>query len=73
MDASLRPWFTTGVALVGAGAIAMAPLAPITVQSPAADVRAATAAISSEFELTALELPYILTLPIVRQAVSNWA
>jgi hypothetical protein len=67
MEASIRPWFTTGVALVGATAIAMAPIAP------AADVRAATAAISSEFELTALELPYILTLPIVRQQISNWA
>ena len=70
MEASIRPWFATGVALVGATAIAMAPIAPI---APAADVRAATAAISSEFELTALELPYILTLPIVRQQISNWA
>lgn len=70
MEASIRPWFTTGVALVGATAIAMAPIAP---SSPAADVRAATAAVSREFQLNALELPYILTLPILRQQISNWA
>lgn len=73
MEASLRPWFTTGVALVGATTIAMAPLAPITASSPTVNVRAATAAVSSEVDLTAFELPYILTLPIVRQAVINWA
>ena len=73
MEVSIRPWFTTGVALVGATAIAMAPIAPIMPSSPAADVRAATAAVSSQFELTAFELPYILTLPIVRQQLSNWA
>jgi hypothetical protein len=48
-------------------------MAPITASAPAMDVRAATAAISSEFQLTALEIPYILTLPIVRQQISNWA
>lgn len=73
MEASIRPWFTTGVALVGATTIAMAPLAPITASSPTVNVRAATAAVSSEVDLTAFELPYILTLPIVRQAVVNWA
>ena len=73
MEASIRPWFTTGVALVGATAIAMAPLAPITASSPTMGVRAAAATVSSEVQLTAVELPYILTLPIVRQAVSNWA
>jgi hypothetical protein len=51
----------------------MAPIAPIMPSSPAADVRAATAAVSSQFELTAFELPYILTLPIVRQQFRNWA
>jgi hypothetical protein len=38
-------------------------------------VRAATAAISSvstEFTLAALDIPYILTLPIVRQQLANW-
>ncbi|HEV7419816.1 MAG TPA: hypothetical protein VGO30_08225 [Mycobacterium sp.] len=69
MEASIRPWFTTGVALVGAGAIA---LAPITPSAPAMDVRTATAAVSREFQLTALDIPYILTLPIVRQQISNW-
>ena len=73
MEASLRPWFTTGVALVGATAITMAPLAPITASSPTVNVRAAMAAVSTEVHLTAVELPYILSLPIVRQAVSNWA
>ena len=73
MEASIRPWFTTGIALVGASAIAMAPIAPITQSSPATNVRAATTAVSSEFELTALEFPYILTLPIVRQQIRNWA
>ena len=71
--ASVRPWYTTGIALVGAGAIAMAPIAPITPSSPAEAVRTATTAISSDFHLTALDIPYILTLPIVRQQIRNWA
>lgn len=73
MEASLRPWFTTGVALVGAGAMVMAPITPIPAASPVAQVRAATAAISSQFELTAVEWPYILSLPIVREQIRNWA
>lgn len=73
MEASIRPWFTTGVALVGAGAIAMTPISPIPTSSPVAEVRAATAAISSQFELTAVEWPYILSLPIVREQIRNWA
>ena len=73
MEASIRPWFTTGIALVGATAITMAPLTPITASSPTVNVRAAMATVSSEVDLTAFELPYILTLPIVRQAVRNWA
>jgi hypothetical protein len=72
MEASIRPWYTTGIALVGATAIAMAPIAPIT-SSPAVDVRAASAAVSREFQLNAFELPYILTLPILRQQFVNWA
>ncbi|HEX7823672.1 MAG TPA: hypothetical protein VF477_02095, partial [Mycobacterium sp.] len=70
MEASIRPWFTTGIALVGASAIALAPIAP---SSPTVDVRAATAAVSRDFQLNALELPYILTLPILRQQFVNWA
>lgn len=73
MDASLRPWFTSGVALVGATAIALAPVAPLPTASPVAQVRAATAAVSAQFDLTALDIPYILTLPIVRQYIRNWA
>lgn len=72
MEISVRPWFTTGVALVGASAIAMAPIAPIAPVSRAADVQV-TAAISPEVDLTAFELPYILTLPVVRQSIKNWA
>ena len=74
MEASIRPWFTTGIALVGATAITMAPLAPIPASSsPTVNVRAATAVVSSDVDLTAFELPYILTLPIVRQSIRNWA
>lgn len=73
MEASIRPWFTTGVALVGAGAMVMAPISPITAKSPVAEVRAATAAISTQFEFTAVEWPYILSLPIVREQIRNWA
>lgn len=73
MEASIRPWFTTGVAFVGATAIAMAPIAPtVSTSSLAADVRTATAAVSRDFQLNAFELPYILTLPIVRAEISNW-
>jgi hypothetical protein len=70
---SIRPWFTTGIALVGASAIVMAPVTPIAPASPTVAVRAATAAIASDVHLTALDLPYILTLPIVRQQIRNWA
>lgn len=77
MDASLKPWFTSGVALVGASAIAIAPIVPIPTTTPAAQVRSVTAAVSTQFDLTALDIPYLLTLPIVRQYlrnyVENWA
>jgi hypothetical protein len=68
VEASIRPWFTSGVALVGASAIALAPMAP---SSPSLDVHGVTAAVSREFQLTALDIPYILTLPIVRQYIVN--
>jgi hypothetical protein len=48
-------------------------MAPIAPSSPAVDVRAASAAVSREFQLNAFELPYILTLPILRQQFVNWA
>ncbi|MET0453790.1 MAG: hypothetical protein ABW137_18315 [Mycobacterium sp.] len=73
MEASIRPWFTTGVALVGAGAMAIAPISPVAPAMPRIDVRAATTAALPQFELAALDLPYIITLPIVRQQIANWA
>lgn len=73
MEASIRPWFTAGVAVVGAGAIALAPVSPIPTSSPVEQVRAATAAVSAQFDLAALDIPYIITLPIVRQYIRNWA
>jgi hypothetical protein len=74
MDTSVRPWFSRGVALVGAGAIVMAPISPITPMASAAtiNVQASAAAISPEIRLAALDIPYILTLPIVRQSIKNW-
>ncbi len=72
MDVSVRPWLMTGVALVGASAVAMAPISP---SWPAKDLPVAPTAISSSSEvaLNAIEIPYILTLPIVRQQIRNWA
>lgn len=69
----MRPWFTTGVALVGVGAIALAPISPVAPQALSVQARAAAVAASTQVELTAFELPYILTLPIVRQQIRNWA
>jgi hypothetical protein len=64
---SLRPWLTTGIALVGAGAIAMAPITPMTV-SP---VTAPVAVVAPAVHTTAFEIPYILTLPVFRQSIRN--
>lgn len=68
METSLRPWLTTGVALVGAGAIAMAPISPI---SAPPTMMTAPAAVSAAVHSAAFEIPYILTLPIVRQSILN--
>lgn len=73
MEASTRPWFTTGNALVGASAIVMAPTTPVPPSLLAAEVRTTTTVVSSEFHLTAFELLYILTLPVVRQQIRNCA
>jgi hypothetical protein len=73
MEASLRPWFTTGVALVGASAIAMAPINPITLGSPVSEVRAVAATVSADLQLAAVDWPYVLSLPIVREQIRNWA
>jgi hypothetical protein len=71
VEASIRPWFTTGVALVGAGAIALTPITPMAPSSPSLGVHGVAAALSREFQLTALDIPYILSLPIVRQFIRN--
>jgi hypothetical protein len=68
MEISLRPWLTTGVALVGAGAIAMAPISPI---SAPPTMMTAPAAVSAAVHSAAFEIPYILTLPVVRQSILN--
>src|SRR4051812_22099157 len=68
MDASISPFFTKGVALLGASAIA---IAPITVTSPPLHVQAVTTSVVSDFQLAALDIPYILTLPVVRQLIRN--
>ncbi|GAB7068608.1 hypothetical protein H7J06_29810 [Mycobacterium hodleri] len=77
MDVSVRPWFTTGVALVGAGAIALTPISPMAPVRPVADVAQVSAAVARDVHLTALDWPYILSLPIVRQnilnTIENWA
>lgn len=43
----------------------------------ALDMSSASAAVAREFQLTALDIPYILTLPIIRQnilnTIENWA
>src|ERR1700712_2966332 len=71
MEASIRPWFTTGVALVAASAIALTPITPMAPSSRAIDVAAVSAAVSREFQLTAVDIPYLLTLPIIRQYIVN--
>ncbi len=77
MEASIRPWFTTGVALVGVGAIALSPITPMTPARPTADVASVTAAVTRDIQLAAFDWPYILSLPIVRQnivnTIGNWA
>ncbi|CRZ18390.1 hypothetical protein [Mycolicibacterium neworleansense] len=70
MDVAVRPWLTTGVALVGATAVAMSPATP-SWQAPAVQVTAPT--VTSPVQLTDVEWPYILSLPIVRQSIRNWA
>jgi hypothetical protein len=67
MEISLRPWLTTGVALIGAGAIALAPIQPIT----ASPLMAPAAVVAPTVHTTAFEIPYILTLPVVRQSIKN--
>ncbi|MDY7000108.1 MAG: hypothetical protein SW019_26270, partial [Actinomycetota bacterium] len=69
MELSVRPWFTTGIALVGAGAIAVAPVAPPT---PDVQLRAAVTPVSAEVALVDSQIPYILSLPVLRARIGNW-
>lgn len=48
-------------------------MSPVTPSWQAPDVQVTARAVASEFQLTDFELPYILTLPIVRQSIRNWA
>ncbi len=77
MDASVPLWFGRGIAIAGASAIALAPISPIMPTASASasvwEARASVRTISPEVQLAALDLPYLLTLPVVRQAVKNWA
>lgn len=75
MAVSIRPWLTTGVTFVSAGAIALAPIspAPSALQMHAPAAAFSTSALAPQVQLSALEIPYILTLPVVRQSIRNWA
>jgi hypothetical protein len=70
METSLRPWRTTCIALVGAGAIAMAPINP-TNPITASPAPVPTAISAPALHTTAFEIPYILTLPVLRQSIRN--
>ncbi|WP_157516975.1 hypothetical protein [Mycobacterium sp. MS1601] len=72
MDVAARSWLATGVAFVGAGAVAFAPITP---SNPVPELRVTTpiAVSAPPVELAAVDWPYILSLPIVRQMVVNWA
>ncbi|CAN5766077.1 hypothetical protein BH09ACT7_BH09ACT7_34890 [soil metagenome] len=67
MQTSLRPWLTTGVALASVGVIAASSITP----TPPALMAAVPTISAPTVHTTAFELPYILTLPIVRQYVAN--
>jgi hypothetical protein len=67
MQTSVRPWLTTGVALVSVGVIAVAPITP----TPPALLAAAPSISAPTVHLTDFTLPYILTLPILRQYIAN--
>ena len=63
MSRSLRPWVTTGVAVVGAGVIAVSPVEP----TPHADVRIANAAV----ELTTDPNPFEYYPEVLRRSLAN--
>ncbi|HEY9265026.1 MAG TPA: hypothetical protein VIQ11_10510 [Mycobacterium sp.] len=63
MSRSLRPWVTTGVAVVGAGVIAVAPVEP----TPHADVRIANSAV----DLTAAPSPFEYYPQVLMRSLAN--
>ena len=73
MYVTLRPAVTSGIALIGASAIALTPVSPIPTPSRLDLAAAQTVSRVAAVDLAALELPYILTLPVVRQSLRNWA
>lgn len=73
MEMSLRPWVTTGIAVVSASAIAVAPISPVVPQARAAEAQVAHVTRTMDVDLAAIDWPYILSLPIVRQQIRNWA
>lgn len=71
MHTALRPWTTTGIALVGAGVIAVAPIAPVTSALEPVAVRThAPTVYLSQVELTAT-VADILQFPAFRQYIIN--
>jgi hypothetical protein len=84
MELRLRPYATAGVALVGAGAIAMAPLAPpmpdIKVANPSVNLSAAVdpftpwvdVLLNSEANITTLIDDWAAApLPVLQQVIAN--
>lgn len=70
MQADIRPWITSGIAVVGASVITVAPIAPPpAVPAPSMDVSAAPLALP-DIQLTA-SIADILTLPVLRQYIVN--
>src|SRR5262245_23394037 len=68
MEVASRSHFATGIALVGAGVIAVSPVVP----KPDAHLPALPAAhVSAPVELTALESPLQLITELVQQSVNN--
>ncbi|BBX67479.1 hypothetical protein [Mycolicibacterium psychrotolerans] len=63
MQIAVRPFVTTGVALVGASVIAVTPIAP----PPEADIRVANPAV----QLTAAENPFVLYSQVALDALTN--
>jgi hypothetical protein len=65
MEVAVRSYLATGVALVGAGVIAVSPVVPKL------DVEHPTPHVSAPVELTALENPLEVIAQLVQQSISN--